>query len=97
VVRAQEQVRWDRQLLGRAARIGAGRRLQNPKRRHRRSVILADGLTTGRTADKVRNELMAKSTLVVHGPAPFHSRVHGQALLAVAPYKHSRESAKAQA
>jgi hypothetical protein len=86
VVRAEEQLRWDGQLLGRAARLSASHRLEHPKRRHSRSVILADGLTTCRTADEVRNELIAKSTFVVHDPAPFHSRIHGQALLAACPH-----------
>jgi hypothetical protein len=95
VVRAEEQLRGDGKLPGRAARISTSHRLEIPKRRHSRSVILADGLTTGRTADEVRNELIAKSTLVVHGPAPFHSRIHGQVLLAVC-LPHSRKLAQAQ-
>ena len=86
VVRAEEQLWSVGQILCRAARIGAGHRLENPKRRHGCSVILADGLTTCRTADEVRNELIAKSTLVVHGPAPFHSHVHRQESLAVCPH-----------
>ncbi|HKB47096.1 MAG TPA: hypothetical protein VKC57_05325, partial [Ktedonobacterales bacterium] len=66
VIRAEELLLWGGRRLEQGARSRVDHRLEHSRYRDSRSVILADGLATGLTADEVRHELVAKRALVVH-------------------------------